>query len=427
MRFFTIVQNDYKNFIMRNYRLLAIETSCDETAAAVVEFGVRNNLPHDFVPLSNVVASQINLHKKFGGVYPELASRAHSQKIRQVVEKALVSSVVSRRSEVETTGDRRPATNPSIFLNKIDGIAVTTGPGLIGSLIVGVEFARGLAMSLNKPIVPVNHLEGHIYASIAGEITNNQGTITKQNQNQNDSESSLLTSHFSRKLAFPIMALVVSGGHTMLVLMRDHLRYEIIGTTLDDAAGECFDKVARMLGLPYPGGPALEKLARDGNPKAFDFPRSMINSKDYNFSFSGLKTAVFYKLRDLGLVDSNSGPLSRETLANFSALSSAKTIADIAASTQSAIIDVLTAKTFRAARDLGVKSILVGGGVSANSCLRQEFAKLNVKSQMLKVFQSPIKLATDNALSIAIAGAYHYARGDKGSWKDIDANSGLGL
>ena len=256
-------------------------------------------------------------------------------------------------------------------------------------------------------------------------------------------------SYLPPKPAFPLLALVVSGGHTLLVLMKKHLDYKIIGTTLDDAAGECFDKVARMLGLPYPGGPEISKLAEKGNPKAFDFPRSMLNSGDYNFSFSGLKTAVFYKLRSLGLVNNRAEPVdsarvksgppdSMSVEAGKCKVTSAKnhlspvhlspdTKADLAASVQAAIVDVLVAKTLRAATDFKVKSILVGGGVAANSSLRAEFAKLKVKNKKYKVYLSPISLATDNALSIAAAACYRLKNGDATSWHNLEVNASLRL
>ena len=296
--------------------------------------------------------------------------------------------------------------------NSVTAIAVTAGPGLVGSLIVGVEFARGLSAATGIPVVPVNHLEGHVYAGFASGISNFKFLISKANIKP-------LTPNAQPE--FPALALIVSGGHTMLVLMRKHLDYEIIGSTLDDAAGECFDKVARMLGLPYPGGPALEKLSLRGNPKAFDFPRSMLHSHDYNFSFSGLKTAVFYKLRSLGLVNSNAEPILKSKILNLKSIK-----ADIAASFQQAVIDVLVAKTLKAAEELKVKSILVGGGVIANSALRDALAnELRIKNYKLRM--SPKELATDNALSIAIAGAHHFARGHTIPWQKLDANASLRL
>ncbi len=492
---------------MKNiHRILSIETSCDETAAAVVEF--QANLD-TITPLSSVIASQIPLHKQYGGVYPEMASRAHSQKILPVVSEALaIAKIRSTKHEVrkmslratseergnltvsghpelvEGSGPRllRPtgARNDKIsakIRNSVTAIAVTAGPGLAGSLIVGVEFARGLSAATGIPLVAVNHLEGHIYANFVGANSKLQDTSSKQIPNSKNQKSKQFPNSNNQnseqvcdlvfgacdlplKPVFPLLALVVSGGHTMLVLMRKHLDYKIIGSTLDDAAGECFDKVARMLGLPYPGGPALEKLAREGNPKAYDFPRSMLHSKDFNFSFSGLKTAVFYKLRSLGLVDSHANPISppaREyKLANGNSnsvspparggargggsnyprpsASTSATIRDIAASFQQAVIDVLVAKTLRAAQELGVKSIIVGGGVIANSVLRdalQDPHKLPLakgeSKRGFKIYLSPRELATDNALSIGIAGAYHFIKGNTIPWQKLDANASLRL
>lgn len=364
----------------KSKRVLAIETSCDETAAAIIEAVYPEQSRENTIqikPLSSVVYSQIDLHKKFGGVYPELASREHIKKIRPIVEQAIAETQ-----------------NPHLSLNDIDAIAVTTGPGLAGSLIVGVEFARGLAASFNLPVIPVNHLEGHIYANFADDDNRPQ---------------------------FPLVALIVSGGHTQLVLMRDHLDYKIIGTTVDDAAGECFDKIARMLGLPYPGGPALSKLAGNGDTKAFDFPRSMLQSGDYNFSFSGLKTSVFYKLRGLGLVDNNAEPILDSKIMNLESIKR-----DLAASAQAAIVDVLVTKTLRAARDYKIQSIIVGGGVAANQELRQRIIHES-KILNLKSYLSPLELTGDNALSIAITAAYHLKNGDVVPWHDLDTNASLRL
>jgi len=448
------------------YRLLSIETSCDETAAAVIEFNAKLDT---VTTLSSVVASQISLHKKFGGVYPEMASRAHSQKILLVVTEALQRAGItnyelrikechceagrsnlthqSHPEPVEGSGPRLPrsqevARNDNLILNtnnnlspltlnNIDAIAVTTGPGLVGSLIVGVEFARGLSAATGIPVVPVNHLEGHIYANFVGENYSDAPTGTsgvgiptsadRRDKFQIAEEKNLNSNTQTLNPEFPALALVVSGGHTLLVLMRKHLDYEVIGSTLDDAAGECFDKVARMLNLPYPGGPALEKLAKSGNPKAFDFPRSMSHSNDYNFSFSGLKTAVFYKLRSLGLVNGNAEPILKSKILNLKSIK-----ADIAASFQQAVIDVLVAKTLKASEELKVKSILVGGGVISNSSLRATFI-LKSKILNLKSYLSPKELATDNALSIAVAGAYHFTRGDTIPWQKLDATASLRL
>jgi N6-L-threonylcarbamoyladenine synthase len=319
-------------------RILAIESSCDETACAIIENGR--------ALLSSVVASQMEIHARYGGVFPEVASRQHVLSIIPVVQQAL--------SQAHLT------------LNDIDAIAVTQGPGLAGSLIVGVNMAKGLSLALNKPLIGVNHLEGHIYSAW---VFNAGENIPPEPQ-------------------FPLMALLVSGGHTELNLMTDHLTYQRLGATLDDAAGEAFDKVARMLDLPFPGGPSIQKSAEEGNPSRFNFPRAWLDGS-YNFSFSGVKTSVLYELQAL---KKKSATIPTE---------------DLAASFQQAVIDVLFKKTINAAREFGAKEILVAGGVSANRHLRQTF-----KSQTeFPVHIPPLSLCTDNAAMIASAGYFRYALG----------------
>jgi N6-L-threonylcarbamoyladenine synthase len=248
--------------------ILAIETSCDETAAAVLEMR-DDDISPKITTLSSVIKSQISIHKSFGGVVPEAAARAHVKNILPVVKKALadanVDDLLGRANSQQTS------------IHDIDYIAVTTGPGLIPSLIVGVEFAKALSLGSGKPIIPVNHMLGHLYSPF--------GRINSKFEIRNS--------------FFPQVSLVVSGGHTMLVLMKDIKNYKVLGQTVDDAAGEAFDKVAKLLNLPYPGGPEVSKLARDGNSSVINFPRPMINSKNYNFSFSGLKTAVLYYVQSL--------------------------------------------------------------------------------------------------------------------------------
>jgi tRNA A37 threonylcarbamoyltransferase TsaD len=489
----------------QKFILLAIETSCDETAAAVVSFDTNGNI----TPLSSVVASQINLHKKYGGVFPELASRAHSQKILPVVKEALtIAEIRSTKSEARNKSKIQKFkysniknldivsnfdirySNLSTVMKSINAIAVTTGPGLIGSLIVGVEFARGLAAALDVPVVPVNHLEGHIYAACGGvnskfeirnsrqaqcpNVLNFENSDLRELRNYNypcfcvipcsDTESIVsycsldaasaclpagrqvrhdscrfelfnsrdldIVSCFDIRASdlpkFPILALVVSGGHTLLIKIKKPLDYEIIGTTLDDAAGEVFDKVARMLGLSYPGGPALEKLALLGNAKAYDFPRAMIREPHFNFSFSGLKTAVFYKLRELGLVDNKAEPIRVSNKLQVASCKLANIRANVAASFQAAVIDVLVAKTLKAAEKNGARSIVIGGGVAANSALRNAFI-LKSKILNLKSYLSPKALATDNALTIAMAGVHRFLAGDTIDWQKLDANANLKL
>ncbi|HEX6383459.1 MAG TPA: tRNA (adenosine(37)-N6)-threonylcarbamoyltransferase complex transferase subunit TsaD, partial [Anaerolineae bacterium] len=277
-------------------RILAIETSCDETAAAVVENGT--------TVLSNIIASQIDLHAQYGGVFPEVASRRHVEVIHAIVTRALEEA--------------------HLGLEDVDCIAVTQGPGLVGSLLVGVNMAKGLALGRNKPLLGINHVEGHIY--------------------------SLWLTEAAPEIEFPILTLVVSGGHTELYLMVDHGRYKHLGGTLDDAAGEAFDKVGRLLGLPFPGGPAIDKAAETGNPNAFKFPRAVMD-ESFNFSFSGLKTAV---LRQTKHFQQDKLPVN-----------------DLAASFQSAVVDVLVAKTERAAAAYDVTAVHLAGGVSANRALRR--------------------------------------------------------
>lgn len=342
----------------RSALILSIETSCDETAAAVLEMRADGSTK----TLSSIIKSQISLHSKMGGVVPEVAARAHVKNILPTVEKTL--------------------TDAKVELPGIDYIAVTQGPGLIPSLIVGVEFAKALSMATGKPIIPVNHMLGHLYSPF------------KQNTKHKSQINNL----------FPMIALIVSGGHTMLVLMKSIKDYKVLGQTVDDAAGEAFDKVAKMLKLPYPGGPEVSKLAEKGNPD-FQLPRPMITAKNYNFSFSGLKTAVLYRMRDF--------PKTKP--------------ADICKAFQDATIDVLVIKTLRAVKEFNAKSISVSGGVSANEALRE---KLKIKSEKLKVefFIPNTNLRTDNAEMIALAGAFMLKNGYKSKkYSQIKADSNLSL
>ncbi|GAB4539883.1 MAG: tRNA (adenosine(37)-N6)-threonylcarbamoyltransferase complex transferase subunit TsaD [Anaerolineales bacterium] len=327
-------------------RILAIESSCDETACAILENGR--------ALLSSIVASQMEIHARYGGVYPEVASRQHVLSVTPVVEQALAQA--------------------HLTLKEIDAIAVTQGPGLAGSLVVGVNMAKGLALGAGLPLVGVNHLEGHLYSAW---IYNAEEPTPPEPQ-------------------FPLMALLVSGGHTELNLMTDHLTYQRLGATLDDAAGEAFDKVARLLALGYPGGPSIQKAAEEGDPRRFQFPRAWLEGS-YNFSFSGIKTAVLYETQEL---KKRSGALP---------------IADLAASFQQAVVDVLFKKTMEAAREHGAKEILVAGGVSANRALRQAF-----RAQTEFPLRIPaIDFCTDNAAMIASAGYYRYALGHT-STMDMD-------
>jgi N6-L-threonylcarbamoyladenine synthase len=322
-------------------RILGIESSCDETAASVVENGR--------AILSNIVASQAEMHAKFGGVFPEVASRQHIRTIHPVIEQALAQA--------------------HLGMGDIDAVVVTRGPGLAGSLVVGVNAAKGIALGRNLPLIGVNHLEGHIYSAWA---------IPEGSQEPPDLPN------------FPLMALLVSGGHTELNLMTGHLTYKRLGGTTDDAAGEAFDKVARLLSLPYPGGPSIQKVSVIGDPKAFTFPRAKLEGT-WDFSFSGIKTAVLRVVRKL---EEENQPLPIE---------------DLAASFQAAVVDTLFTKTMDAARKYQVKEIVVAGGVSANKALREAF----LNQTEFKVHIPPLSLCTDNAVMIATAGYYHFVRGDR--------------
>ena len=324
-------------------RILGVETSCDETAASVVENGR--------VILSNLVASQAELHAQFGGVFPEVASRQHIRTIYPILEQSLQQA--------------------HLGLGDVDAIAVTRGPGLPGSLVVGLNFAKGLALSSGLPMLGINHLEAHIYSAWLYEAESYGGAAIPEPD-------------------FPLLALVVSGGHTELVLIKSHLQYQRLGATLDDAAGEAFDKVARLLGLAYPGGPSIQQAAEEGDPRAFVFPRAWLEDT-WNFSFSGLKTAV---LREVRRIEAHSAVLP---------------VANLAASFQAAVVDVLVGKTIRAAKAFGAKDILIAGGVSANRALRKA-----IHAQALcPVHIPPIFLCTDNAAMVAAAGYYRYVYGQR--------------
>lgn len=333
-------------------KILGIETSCDETSAAVVE---RDG--HGFVVESNVISSQIKIHAKYGGVVPEVAARIHVEAILPVLEKALGSSGAE----------------------KIDAIAVASGPGLITSLLVGNETAKILSWFWKKPLARINHMEAHIYANW---ITN-------------------------EKINFPAMCLVVSGGHTELILMRGHGKYEVIGETRDDAAGECFDKTAKILGLGYPGGPAIAaeaaKLKVKSEKLKVELPRPMIVTPDFDFSFSGLKTAVLYGVRDL---------LGKHKMEEI--------VAPMAREIQEAIVDVLVAKTMRAAKKYNVKTVMLAGGVSANKRLRERFvAEMEKELPGVEWSIPPFEYCTDNAAMVAAAGYFHTVKKDFTPWEKL--------
>jgi N6-L-threonylcarbamoyladenine synthase len=321
-------------------RILGIETSCDETAAAVVENGQKI--------LSNVIASQVDLHAQYGGVFPEVASREHIRVIYAVVEQTLKQA--------------------HLDLKELDAIAVTRGPGLAGSLVVGLNMAKALSLASKIPFLGINHIEGHLYSP-----------WLKPEDEQDIKEPS-----------FPLVALIVSGGHSTLILMQDHLKYTRLGGTLDDAAGEAFDKVARLLNLSYPGGPSIQKASEKGNPLAFNFPRSRLGGS-WDFSFSGLKTAVLRTVKEIS-ADGSDIPVE-----------------NLAASFQAAVVDALTTKTFEAANEFHARDIIVAGGVSANRALRNAFTG----QKYFKVHIPPFALCTDNAAMIASAGYRRFLSGQR--------------
>lgn len=324
--------------------IMAIESSCDETACAIIKNGCEI--------CANVVSTQIKIHEKFGGVVPEVASRKHLEYIDIVIEEALIES--------------------GYTLHDLDAIAVTMGPGLIGALLVGLSTAKGLAYAINKPLIGVHHIEGHIYANFLAH----------------------------KDIVLPCICLVVSGGHTNIVKISKHGSYEILGQTVDDAAGEAYDKVARAIGLGYPGGPKIDKLAKEGNPQAIAFPRAKLD-QPLNFSFSGLKSAVLNYL--------NQAEMKQENINR----------ADVAASFQESVIDVLCDHTMQAMQETGIKTLLLAGGVSANSRLRErigEMCALNGYS----LYYPPLSLCTDNAAMIGAAAAYKY---DRNEFSDYGLNA----
>lgn len=328
---------------------MGIETSCDETAVAILKNGTEI--------LSNVVASQIESHKRFGGVVPEIASRHHVEQMTIVLEEAFNQANVS--------------------WEQIDAITVTEGPGLVGALLIGVNTAKALAFVKQKPLVGVHHIAGHIYAN-----------------------------RLEKEFEFPLLALVVSGGHTELVLMRGHGNFEVIGETLDDAAGEAYDKVARMLKLPYPGGPQIDRMASDGE-ESISLPRAWLDEGSLNFSFSGLKSAVI------------------NTIHNAEQRGEKIIPADVAASFQASVVEVLTEKTYRAAMKHEVKQVIVAGGVAANKGLREALTKRFAGTDT-PLLIPPIHLCTDNAAMIAAAGTIAFEQGKRSGW-DLNANPSLVL
>jgi len=347
--------------------ILGIESSCDETAAAVVADGR--------VVRSNAVASQVDIHRRYGGVYPEVASRQHVLSIMPVVEEALSAAGAG--------------------LQDLAAVAVTHGPGLAGSLLVGVNAAKGLAWGSGLPLIGINHIEAHIYGNWLLEAP---------------------------PPVFPLVCLVVSGGHTELILMSDHGRYGRLGGTLDDAAGEAFDKIGRLLGLPYPGGPAIEQAARSGIATAYKLPRARLTNS-YDFSFSGLKTAVLRIVQEHGSQGSQrpGGPSGGGSGAAVSSLRGPST-ANMAASVQAAVVEVLVDKACQAAKAFSARMVLLAGGVAANELLRSEM----VRKSPVPVYYPPLKYCTDNAAIVAGAGFYRFQAGQRSDW-DLDVVPNLRL
>jgi N6-L-threonylcarbamoyladenine synthase len=328
--------------------ILGIETSCDETAVALVRNGKEI--------IANVVASQIESHKRFGGVVPEIASRHHVEQVTLVLEEALKQAGTA--------------------MEEIDGIAVTEGPGLVGALLIGVNAAKALAFAHDIPLLGVHHIAGHIYAN-----------------------------RLVKEMEFPLLSLVVSGGHTELVYMKEHGHFEVIGETRDDAAGEAYDKVARVLNMPYPGGPHIDRLAHEGQPE-LDLPRAWLEPGSYDFSFSGLKSAVINTVHN---AEQRGEKIAPETLA---------------ASFQASVIDVLVTKTMQAAKEYKVKQVLLAGGVAANKGLRTALQEEFKKQENVELVIPPLSLCTDNAAMIAAVGSVMY---EKGQRSDLTLNGNPGL
>lgn len=329
---------------------MGIETSCDETAVAIIKNGTEI--------VANVVASQIESHKRFGGVVPEIASRHHVEQVTIVFEEAMQQA--------------------NLTFNQLDAIAVTEGPGLVGALLIGVNAAKAIAFAHNIPLVAVHHIAGHIYAN-----------------------------RLVKEMKFPLLSLVVSGGHTELVFMKEHGHFQVIGETRDDAAGEAYDKVARTLNLPYPGGPHIDRLAHDGEP-TIDLPRAWLEEDSYDFSFSGLKSAVI------------------NTVHNFTQRGETIAPENLAASFQQSVIDVLVTKTMRATKEYKVNQVLLAGGVAANKGLRAALNEAFTQLKDVELVIPPLSLCTDNAAMIAAAGTIMFEKGQRADLA-LNANPGLDL
>jgi N6-L-threonylcarbamoyladenine synthase len=392
-------------------KILGIETSCDETAVCVLDAS-GDVSSAQFTVLGNALYSQIAIHKEYGGVFPSLAKREHAKNLMPLLGQALraaqvlvpinpdnpsktsdlfLQTLANKKTELQKLLEREGVLFDDFwkFINEyerpgIDMIAVTMGPGLEPALWVGVNFSKALAIAWNMPVYPVNHLEGHVL-------------------------SPLIEAHQLQKISFPALSLIISGGHTELVIIKDWLQYEVIGQTKDDAVGEAFDKVARMLDLPYPGGPEISKLAEQFNAKVKQeikekynvvFPRPMIDSKDFDFSFSGLKTSVLYFIKKL-----------KETNADLASGLTPELKAVIAEEFQNAVTDVLITKTRKVFEQFDVKNLILGGGVTANSHIRQAFEKMILQSPHIHLIIPPMTISTDNALMIAVAGYFNFLLG----------------
>lgn len=383
-------------------QILAIETSCDETAVSLVKADKGN-----FFVMDEYVSSQAKVHSPFGGVVPNLAAREHVKNLPILLKKIIKKNKIDGKN--------------------VDLIAVTQGPGLIPALLVGTNAAKALAYAWKKPLVGVNHVEGHIYANMIGANAKFQIINPKQIQNSPPKADQPMAEKLNIQkfeIKFPVLALIVSGGHTELILMKKHLSYKILGRTLDDAAGEAFDKAAKILNLGYPGGPAVSKLAKKYYTNAhnpipdihYSLPRPMLNSSNFNFSFSGLKTALLYTVRD-----------------NSQILKNRKLKEEICYEFQQAIVDVLVHKTITVAKKYRPKTILLGGGVSANKELRKQLGEAIKKELPTTNYSLPTaKYSLDNASMIAVASYFHFmaAKNKKeflGNWKNMEAEANLSL
>jgi N6-L-threonylcarbamoyladenine synthase len=433
----------------KNIKILAIETSCDETAVSVI--GEKDGKP---VILSSVVNSQIDLHAKTGGVVPEVASRAHMEAITPVISEALIEAF--RIQDIKSK-DIDNSEAIKYLQNNITHIAVTNGPGLIGSLLVGFNAAKAMAYTLDKPIIPVNHIEGHIYSAFAECHSREGGNLMTEDPRVKPEDDT--------SCHFPVLALTVSGGHTSLTVMRNHGEYERIGGTIDDAAGEAFDKVAKLLGLGYPGGPIVSKLAtqfrnrkekgerrkeKDSQLLASNsqliFPRPILNDGTFNFSFSGLKTAVLQKVLDIKkenyysrhpelarpergrrvsgshkIPDQVRNDITKEQLTE-------EQKQEICAAFEDAVVDVLVTKAIRAVEKFGPKAVVLAGGVAANNRLRSELeSRLSNTNKSIKFLPAPNDLTGDNAAMIGLAAFYHLQKGNVSNWENIEIDSNLEL